>query len=148
MFRRFLQHAVGAGNWVRDAVLFSDDKRRQNRFRKSRSPNNLRLEPLERRELLTVTVLDDGAPGFTTTGTWDVAAQPGYDADFRGSISETGPGAATWEFDVTPGRYRVSATWVDNATYYANNSPFTIYDGTTPRGHLRHQPTESTERFR
>ena len=46
----------------------------------------------------------------------------------RSSAKGSGADQATWTFTVTPGRYRVSATWWAHPNR-ARNAPYTVYDG-------------------
>ncbi|MBI3465639.1 MAG: choice-of-anchor D domain-containing protein [Planctomycetes bacterium] len=41
---------------------------------------------------------------------------------------------ATTSFSITPGQYRVSVTWPENASYWATNARHEVLDGSTPRG--------------
>lgn len=78
-----------------------------------------------------VQVLDDGAVGFSATGQWAAASRAGYQRDHHYSAMGVGNDKATWRFTVTPGTYRVSATWKAGWNR-ASNAPFTVYDGTKP----------------
>nr|MCH9773453.1 choice-of-anchor D domain-containing protein [Cyanobacteriota bacterium] len=86
----------------------------------------------------TVEVTDPN-PEFSTTGTWagHTPRNVGdpeflYAGDYN--TGGTGANAATWEFDVEPGRYQVVAHWYvhpDITTYgrgAASNAPYTIFD--------------------
>ena len=75
-------------------------------------------------------IIDDGDAGFSTVGSWATWTGQGYQNDIREAFAGYGSAVATWSFNVTPGQYKVSATW----SAYANrptNSPFTVYDGAT-----------------
>jgi hypothetical protein len=76
-------------------------------------------------------IIDDGEPGFSTVGSWSTSSGEGFQGDIRVNAKGSGSDVASWTFDVTPGRYRVSATWSTNANR-ATDSPFTVYDGTSP----------------
>ncbi|HEX8202494.1 MAG TPA: hypothetical protein VF590_18600, partial [Isosphaeraceae bacterium] len=68
-----------------------------------------------------VQTVDDADPGFTTAGAWSTWSGPsqGYRNAFHYSNPGTGADVATWTFSgLTPGRYRVSATW----TPYTNRA--------------------------
>ena len=80
----------------------------------------------------SVTIIDDGAAGFTKVGTsWKTATGQGYLSDITTSTAGTGSSVATWTFGgLTAGQYRVSATWTAQ-TKRATNSPFTVLDGST-----------------
>ncbi|MBI3465978.1 MAG: choice-of-anchor D domain-containing protein [Planctomycetes bacterium] len=108
-------------------------RKRGQQHRRSHRPV---LERLELRQLLSVTQFaDDQTPAFVPTPNWDAySGVVGFQGDFCYSITGGGSDAAKWTFDVTPGQYRVAATWVENATYWSTQSPFTILDGAIPRG--------------
>ena len=61
----------------------------------------------------TVEYLDDGDPGYGTSGTWNTFNGAGYQNDLQ--YASPGGGAfATWTFSgLAAGTYRVSATWLD-----------------------------------
>ncbi len=75
-------------------------------------------------------LIDDGDPGFSTVGMWNTPAIPnGHEGDVHHSPGGNGGKVARWEFtDLTPGNYRVSATWPAHVNR-ATNSPFSILDG-------------------
>ncbi|MBC8354927.1 MAG: S8 family serine peptidase [Planctomycetes bacterium] len=75
-----------------------------------------------------VQIIDDGDAGFTQTGFAPFAV--GYQGDEHFVAAGNGSATASWTFDVTPGRYRVSSTWDPHANR-ADNVPYTILDGTT-----------------
>lgn len=74
----------------------------------------------------------DRAGGFSTTGSWSPYSSVGYKKNMEFARSVTGSGAdvATWTFNVTPGTYRVSATWKALGKW-ATDTPFNVYDGST-----------------
>ncbi len=74
-----------------------------------------------------VTIIDNGDAGFSTVGSWTAYAQ-GFQGDLHYSAAGVGNDVATWTFTVTPGQYRVAATWRQEPNR-ATNSPFTVYDG-------------------
>jgi subtilisin family serine protease len=86
--------------------------------------------------VVTAQIIDDGDAGFATTGTWITHAETAYQGDIHYSAAGTGANAATWTFNVTPGRYRVSATWSPYSNR-ATDSPFTVLDGATPLATVR-----------
>ncbi len=79
---------------------------------------------------------DAPAPdGFSATvGAWThyTGAPPhgvqGFQGDIHFAPREFGFARAAWRFPVTPGNYRVSATWHPDPNR-AKNSPFTVLDG-------------------
>ncbi len=77
-------------------------------------------------------IIDDGTTGFVLAGQWTTTAA-GFQNDSRSSASGSGADTATWTFRVTPGVYRVSATWLPGLGR-ATNSTFTISDRTSPLG--------------
>jgi glucose/arabinose dehydrogenase len=81
----------------------------------------------------TTQVVDDGAAGFGVVGSWPISGLGGFQGDSRFSQPGTGADVATWSFTVSPGQYRVSATWPAHANR-ASNAPFTVLNGSTPLG--------------
>src|SRR5262249_30837669 len=87
-----------------------------------------------------VLIIDDGDSGFATTpvgAPWTSMSGQGFGNDFT-FMTATGTGSnfATWTFTgLTPGTYRVSATWTAN-TNRSTAAPYIITDGpagtTTP----------------
>ena len=78
-----------------------------------------------------VRVLDDGEPGFSTSGAWTPFAGQGFRSDVTYAAAGSGNVAATWAFaGLAPGRYRVSATWSPFSNR-ATDAPYTILDGST-----------------
>ncbi len=77
----------------------------------------------------TVMIIDNGDAGFSTVGIWTAKANLlARDADVHHSAAGTGSNLARWEFTgLTPGNYRVSATWLEHANR-ATDSPFTAFD--------------------
>jgi len=84
-----------------------------------------------------VRYLDNGAAGFTTTGTWFRTTGTGRESDVHWAINGNGSNVATWSFaGLSAGVYRVSATW-PGASNYASDAPFSVYNGTQLRGTSR-----------
>src|SRR5262249_26102483 len=74
-------------------------------------------------------VVDDSHTAWTTTGSWTLGDNPGYDGDVHFSPAGNGSSAATWSFPVVPGKtYRVAATWTAWSNR-ASDAPFTIASG-------------------
>ncbi|MBL9032274.1 MAG: choice-of-anchor D domain-containing protein [Phycisphaerae bacterium] len=93
-----------------------------------------------------VRTIDDGAAGFSRVGAWSTIAS-GFAADSLRS-NTSGVGSATWNFSsLTPGQYRVLATWRPGIAL-AQNAPYTIASGTTPVSTVevdqRSAPTDRT----
>ena len=83
----------------------------------------------------TTQIIDDSASqGFATVGSWSIANNQGYDGNVHYAAAGTGSSVATWTFTVTPGQYDVAATWTTFANLRATNAPYTVLDGSTPRG--------------
>jgi hypothetical protein len=96
-------------------------------------------------------IIDDSDKNFAAVGDWQPGPAPGqsYKDEFRYSAAGTGTRTATWSFTgLTPGRYRVSATWTPHPNR-ATDAPYTILDGATPVGsaHINQQaaPTDFTD---
>ncbi|MBI3468542.1 MAG: hypothetical protein HY000_36535 [Planctomycetes bacterium] len=88
---------------------------------------------------LSPQIMDDGDPGFSVTSetVWTTADSGlGRDGDFRYAFGANGTHEAVWSFDVTPGVYRVAATWVENP-FYAPDAAFAVFDGAKGRGVTR-----------
>ena len=96
----------------------------------------------------TVQRIDDGDTHFLSSGDWAPWQNEGFQNDITYSPAGAGLDVASWNFDVTPGRYAVSATWsvLDNR---ATDSPYTILDGTealeTVRVNQKLAPDDLTE---
>ncbi len=79
----------------------------------------------------TVRIIDNGDTGFSTVGFWPAFAGDGYQNDVHYIGAGSGALEALWTFAVSPGQYRVAATW----SIYSNratDAPFTVYNGSTP----------------
>lgn len=75
-----------------------------------------------------VAIIDDGAAGFSTTGTW-TAATGGVQTDYRYTPASAGSASALWTFSgLAAGQYRISASWVAAANR-ANAAAYTVRDG-------------------
>lgn len=80
---------------------------------------------------LPLQVIDDGDAGFSVlTGSWN-ARPTGSQNDHRSAPRGSGEAKTRWTFEVNPGQYRVSATWLP-AAGQATNAPYAFYDGQTP----------------
>jgi hypothetical protein len=87
--------------------------------------------------VVVIQILDNGNAGFSTVGSWTAYPNQGYQADIHYAAAGSGESVATWSFgDLTPGIYRVSATWFPWHNR-ATNSPFTVFDGTTALATVR-----------
>jgi subtilisin family serine protease len=76
-------------------------------------------------------IVDDGNAGFTSVGEWTRWTNQGYLGDVDESLPGTGADVATWTFaGLTPGEYRVAATWTPYINR-ASDAPFAIFDGQT-----------------
>lgn len=74
-------------------------------------------------------ILDNGAAGFSTVGTWTAgtAQADKYGDNYQFNTGGTGADSATYLFSGVPaGRYEV-ATWYPAASNRATDSPFTIH---------------------
>jgi hypothetical protein len=75
-------------------------------------------------------IIDNGSAGFTNTAGWTSQGGQGFSDDVLFSIAGSGTTTATWSFSsLTPGTYRVSATWVNDSNR-ANSVTYTTTDGT------------------
>lgn len=71
-------------------------------------------------------IIDDGDPGFSIAGAWRGTDTPGYQLDSLAAVGGSDT-RASWSFEVTPGRYRVLATWPNCEA--AGRATYHIYDG-------------------
>jgi hypothetical protein len=102
--------------------------------------------------VLATQILDDGQAGFTvvTSPFWGTSATGvGRDGDFRFALGADSllQNSARWTFNVTPGAYRVAATWVENPDYWATNALFTVDDGSRERGDARLNQRQAPDDF-
>jgi hypothetical protein len=105
----------------------------KNRCRRSRSA--LRIETLERRELMAATIVDSADPRFSAPAIWATFPSPGYyGGSSRQTTGRTDDQPAAWALNgLTPGRYRISSTWFGHSNR-PTNARYSILDGTTSRG--------------
>jgi subtilisin family serine protease len=76
------------------------------------------------------TILDNGQPGYSETGSWQDYS-PGYGGGLRYTSAGNGSATATWQTTgLAAGTYLVQATW-NGYFNHATNAPFSIYDGNT-----------------
>ena len=76
----------------------------------------------------SVVIIDDGDPGFVTSGPWNNVAGYGYLQDAK-AIAPNVSGTATWTFSgLAAGDYDLSLTWL-NGSDRANNVEYTVRDG-------------------
>lgn len=102
------------------------------------SPYNLQLSGVvtASQPQSTVRYLDNGATGFTKTGSW-FNSSTGREGDSNWALNGSGTTVATWTFSgLQTGQYRVSATW-PGASQYASDAPFSVYNGTALLGTSR-----------
>ncbi len=103
----------------------------------------------------TYRIIDNGDPGFSTTGTWfaytESRAEFQMDLHYANFVPSGPPNAtASWAFTgLTQGNYQVAATW---AVYpwNATNTPFAVFDngaqiGPTLRVNQQAAPTSFTD---
>lgn len=111
------------------------------RFSTLNNPNNFlvtldysagELNLIIRPRIATPQIRDDGDAGFTATSGFFPVPGQGFQSDVRFAFPGTGTETATWNFtSLTPGLYRVSATWSVHPLR-ASNARFTILDDTFP----------------
>src|SRR5207253_8456987 len=75
-------------------------------------------------------IVDNSQAGYSETGTNWLTWSAGYGGNLRYHAAGSGANTAVWQTSVTPGYYRVQATWTGDANH-ADNAPFSIYDGAT-----------------
>ena len=78
-----------------------------------------------------------------------MSAGAGFGQDTRSNTKGTGNDVARWTFDVTPGQYRISVTWVASAGN-ATDAPYTVFEGNsalrTVRINQQAAPNDLTDR--
>jgi uncharacterized protein YkwD len=81
-------------------------------------------------------IIDNGDAGYHTTGRWYYGKGTMFNGAYLGDANYRRGGAgnnvATWSFTVTPGVYRVSATWAA-FTNAASDARYTVLDGASVR---------------
>jgi hypothetical protein len=80
--------------------------------------------PAPQGEIGEAVIIDDAAA--TYTGEWVAWTPTGYGGDLHYTLG--GEKDATWKATVTPGKYRVAATWPEYANR-ATNAAFTVTGG-------------------
>jgi hypothetical protein len=96
-------------------------------------------------EVIPIQICDDGDSCFDSVGfqRYFAAGYEGYEEDVHFAPAGNGSAMATWTFDVTPGRYRVSATWVPHANR-AIDAPYTINNGSPIRINQELAPNDAS----
>jgi hypothetical protein len=92
-------------------------------------------------------VIDDGGAGFFATDGFTSFSGQGHGGDVTFAAPGAGEQIAGWTFTVTPGVYRISATWSEDPNR-ATNAPFHIYDGSTFLGEVRMNQELAPDDFR
>ncbi len=80
-----------------------------------------------------IQIIDDGDTGFGTIGDWSPYAFSGFEGDLHYSFAGDGSDTASWSFTVSPGQYRVAATWTVHKNR-ATNAPYEVFNGATSLG--------------
>ncbi len=88
-------------------------------------------------DVVPADLLDDDPIAFQTEGTWtylqgDPDAASAFGEDQYVAAAGQGNSKAFWEFNVTPGIYQVSASWMPDATNGATDAPFSVYNHGVP----------------
>jgi hypothetical protein len=83
-------------------------------------------------QVLGPVIVDNGAAGYSETGTWTTETVLSYNGTERYATSSgSGQNTATWQASgLATGLYQVQATW-HPYNNEATNAPYAIYDGTT-----------------
>jgi hypothetical protein len=82
-----------------------------------------------------VRTIDNGAAGFSATGTWHAQTKNGFDQDIqfanKAEKNDKTAATATWTFTgLAAGQYRVTVTMPASPSY-ASDAPFSVFDGTS-----------------
>jgi hypothetical protein len=73
-------------------------------------------------------IANDGAIAYTSSGTWNKLSGVGYANNAQWTAANSGA-TATWTFTgLTPGQYRIAATW-PGSSLNATDAPFSILSG-------------------
>ncbi len=74
-------------------------------------------------------IVDNGGPGFSSSGSWDLIQGSGYNGSYLRKSSGSGTSTATWTFNgLRPGAYySLATTWVAN--FSAAGVRYTTRDG-------------------
>ena len=93
----------------------------------------IRIQRISDSTSINVFVEHGGSDGFSKQGAWSSDSY-GYGGGPRYFASGgSGANVACWTFNVSPGFYKVWATWYPNSgTTLASDAPFTILDDQTP----------------
>ncbi len=87
-----------------------------------------RVEPVE----IFETVIDNLSSDFSKSGVWANIPGAGYASSIELSQPPfDGSAVAQWQFDTTPGAYRISATWHGGHPAHGSDIPVKIYDGSS-----------------
>src|SRR5204863_356774 len=78
-------------------------------------------------------IVDDSDVKFSTSGAWTAYPGQGYQNNMHFAGQGSGLSTATWTATVAPGQYEVAVTWYADPNR-ATNAPFTVLDGSSPRG--------------
>ncbi|MEX2175037.1 MAG: choice-of-anchor D domain-containing protein [Pirellulaceae bacterium] len=81
-------------------------------------------------------VIDNLDPRFSVVGNWTPYGGQGYQGNIHYAAAGSGSAVARWSATVTPGQYRVAATW-DPQANRATDAPFSILSGGTNLGTIR-----------
>ena len=91
----------------------------------------------------TVQIVDNGDASFDSVGVWTQWTGQGFEDDVHEGLAGTGTEKARWTFsDVSPGRYRVAATW----TSFSNRATQRTFYDPRQRRVNRHSPRQSKAR--
>lgn len=72
---------------------------------------------------------DDGSAWSSTVGTWETFRDKGFEGDHSATKVGSGNSSTAWTFpSLTPGRYRIWATWIP-AENRAIDAPYNYYEG-------------------
>src|SRR5262249_52505131 len=76
-------------------------------------------------------IIDNGAPGYSETGSGWLSWATGYNGSVRYAHAGSGANTATWQATgLASGSYTVQTTWNASANHAAN-ATYQVYDGTT-----------------
>jgi hypothetical protein len=132
--------ATSAGSFAGQLALRSNDANEAAfdlRLTASATTTTTQPTPTSTATTLLKRTLDNGAAGFTKSGTWSTITGRGVASDMNTAARGTGTNHATWSFTSIPnGKYQVYGSWLGASTN-ASNAPFTLYNGSTPVSTVR-----------
>jgi hypothetical protein len=84
-----------------------------------------------------IRIIDNGAAGFATSGTWQRATGVGSSGDIAWTAAGKSGAEASWTFTgLAAGQYRIAASW-PGSKLYSSHAPFSVHSGGRLLGTVR-----------